>query len=126
MTLTLKTFARHLDTVSRSYWPGLFRCYDVPGLPRTNDELESQFRDTRRRLLRTTGQKGLTQRMLRRQSARELLPRPSTEIKLQEALPQILPEDMVRKRQRFAEHRRRFAMHDPSHRQTQAQFAHLL
>ena len=48
----------HLDTVSRSYWPGLFHCYDVPGLPRTNNELESHFRETRRRLLRTTGQTG--------------------------------------------------------------------
>jgi hypothetical protein len=36
----------------------------MPGLPRTNNELESHFRDTGRRLLRTTGQKGLTQRTL--------------------------------------------------------------
>jgi hypothetical protein len=57
-TPTLSPFGLHLDTVSRSYWPGLFHCYDVPGLPRTNNELESHFRDTRRRLLRTTGQKG--------------------------------------------------------------------
>src|SRR3989475_5365330 len=40
----LETFGRHLDTVSRSYWPGLFHCYEVPGLPRTNNELESHFR----------------------------------------------------------------------------------
>ena len=58
VTPTLEAFGRHLDKVSRSYWPGLFHCYDVPGLPRTNNELESRFRDTRRRLLRTTGQKG--------------------------------------------------------------------
>ena len=62
-------FGRHLDKVSRSYWPGLFHCYDMPGLPRTNNELESHFRDTGRRLLRTTGQKGLTQRTLQRQGA---------------------------------------------------------
>ena len=68
-------FRLHLDKVSRSYWPGLFHCYDVPGLPRTNNELESRFRDTQRRLLRTTGQKGLTQRTLQRQGAWELLPR---------------------------------------------------
>ncbi len=68
-------FRLHLDKASRSYWPGLFHCYDVPGLPRTNNELESRFRDTQRRLLRTTGQKGLTQRTLQRQGAWELLPR---------------------------------------------------
>jgi len=37
VTPLLKTFGRHLDKVSRSYWPGLFHCYDVPGLPRTNN-----------------------------------------------------------------------------------------
>ena len=76
VTPALETFGRHLDTVSRSYWPGLFHCYDVPGLPRTNNELESHFRETRRRLLRTTGQQGQTQRTLQRQGAWELLPRP--------------------------------------------------
>ena len=40
------TFGRHLDKVSQSYWPGLFHCYDVPGLPRTNNALESHFRET--------------------------------------------------------------------------------
>jgi hypothetical protein len=25
--------------VTKSYWPGLFRCYDVDGLPRTNNGL---------------------------------------------------------------------------------------
>jgi hypothetical protein len=122
---TVKHFGAHLDKVSRSYWSGLFHCYDVPGLPRTNNELESLFRDTRRRLLRTMGQKGLTQRTLRRQGAWELLPRPSTEAKLLEILPQTSPEELAQERQRFAEHRRRFAMQSRSRRQTQAQFAQL-
>ena len=26
--------------VTRSYWPGLFHCYDVPDLPRTDNDLE--------------------------------------------------------------------------------------
>ena len=63
--------------VSRSYTPGLFDTYDVPGLPRTNNDHESEFRNLNRRLLRTTGQKGLTRRILQR-SVRELLPHPST------------------------------------------------
>src|SRR6266851_7916235 len=88
VTPSLKTFGRHLDTVSRSYWSGLFHCYDVPGLPRTNNELESCFRDTRRRLLRITGQKGLTQRTLQRQGAWELLPQPPTEATIRDALRQ--------------------------------------
>ena len=119
------TFGRHLDKVSRSYWPGLFHCYDVPGLPRTNNELESRFRDTGRRLLRTTGQKGLTQRTLQRQGAWELLPRPPTEAKLLDALCQIPPEDLAQERQRFAAHRQRFRLQSRSLRQTQAQFDQL-
>ena len=63
----------------------------MPGLPRTNNELESHFRDTRRRLLRTTGQQGQTQRTLQRQGAWELLAHPPTEAKLQEALQHIPP-----------------------------------
>ena len=122
---TLQTFGRHLDTVSRSYWPGLFHCYDVPGLPRTNNELESRFRDTGRRLLRTTGQKGQTQRTLQRQGAWELLPRPPTEAKLLDAIRQTPSEDLAQERQRFAAHRQRFRLQSRSLRQTQAQFEQL-
>jgi Transposase, Mutator family len=122
---TLEAFGRHLDLVSRSYWPGLFHCYEISGLPRTNNELESHFRETRRRLLRTTGQQGQTQRTLQRQGAWELLPHPPTEAKLREALCQIPPEDLAQERQRFAAHRQRFRLQSRSLRQTQAQFEQL-
>ena len=118
-------FGAHLEKVSRSYWSGLFHCYDVPGLPRTNNELESGFRDTTHRLLRTTGQKGLTQRTLQRQGAWELLPSPATEAHLCDALPHIPPEDLAQERQRFVDHRRRFTMQRRSSRQTKTQFAQL-
>ena len=125
VTPTLSAFGRHLDKVSRSYWPGLFHCYDVPGLPRTNNALESHFRETRRRLLRITGQKGLTQRTLQRQGAWELLPRPSTEAQLLETVGQTPPADLAQERQRFAAHRQRFRLQSRSLRQTQAQFNQL-
>src|SRR5438876_177960 len=125
ITPTLEAFGRHLDLVSRSYWPGLFHCYDVPGLPRTNNELESHFRDTGRRLLRTTGQKGLTQRTLQRQGAWELLPRPPTEAQFLDAVCQTPPEELAQERQRFATHRQRFRLQSRSLRQTQAQFDQL-
>jgi hypothetical protein len=125
VTPTLSAFSRHLDKVSRSYWPGLFHCYDVPGLPRTNNALESHFRETRRRLLRITGQKGLTQRTLQRQGAWELLPRPSTEAQLLATVGQTPPADLAQERQRFAAHRQRFRLQRRSRRQTQAQFNQL-
>jgi hypothetical protein len=124
-TPTLETFGRHLDTVSQSYWPGLFHCYEVPGLPRTNNELESHFRDTRRRLLQTTGQQGQTQRTLQRQGAWELLPHPPTEAALRETFGQTPSEDLAQERQRCAAHRQRFRLQSRSLRQTQAQFDQL-
>jgi len=124
-TPTLSQLALHLDTVSRSYWSGLFHCYDMLGLPRTNNELESRFRDTRRRLLRITGQKGLTQRTLQRQGAWELLPQPPTEAKIRDALRQIPTEDLAQERQRFAAHRQRSRMQRRSLRQTQIQLDQL-
>ncbi|ETX07008.1 MAG: hypothetical protein ETSY2_13695 [Candidatus Entotheonella gemina] len=122
---TIYDFGRHLAKVSWSYWPGLFHCYELPGLPRTNNEIESHFRDTGRQMLRTTGQKGLTGRTLQRQGAWELLPRPATEAKLLDSLSQMPPEDLTQERQRFAKHRDRFRMQSRSPRQTQIQFAQL-
>lgn len=125
VTPALYEFGLHLDKVSRSYWPGLFHCYDVPGLPRTNNTLESHFRDTGRRLLRTTGQKGLTQRTLQRQGAWELLPCPPTEAQVLDVVCHTPPEDLAQERQRFAAHRQRFRLQSRSLRQTQVQFAQL-
>ena len=122
---TIYDFGLHLDKVTRSYGPGLFHCYEVPGLPRTNHEIESHFRDTGRQMFRITGQKGLTGRALQRQGAWELLPRPATEAKLLDGLSQIPREDLAQERQRFAQHRERFRLQSRSTRQTQLQFAQL-
>jgi hypothetical protein len=43
--------------VSASYWPGLFPCYDVPDLPRTNNDLEQYFGAVRHLERRATGRK---------------------------------------------------------------------
>jgi len=106
---TIETLGRHLDTVSQSYWPGLLHCYAVPDLPRTNNALESHCRETRRRLLRITGPKGLTQRTLHRQGAWALLPRPSTEAQGLETVGHTPPAELAQERQRFAQHRQRFS-----------------
>lgn len=43
--------------VTRSYWPGLFRCYDVVDLPRTNNDLEQFFGSYRYHERRCSGRK---------------------------------------------------------------------
>jgi hypothetical protein len=47
----------HFLKVTRSYWPGLFRCYDVADLPRTNNELEQFFGSYRHHERRCSGRK---------------------------------------------------------------------
>ncbi len=104
----LREFSLHLDKVSRSYWSGLFHCYDLAPLPRSNNALESHFRDTRRRLLRTSGQIGLTRRTLLRFGAWELLPRPPTEPARRAALRRVAYSDFRAERLRLREHLARF------------------
>ncbi len=43
--------------VTDSYWPGLFFCYEVSDLPRTNNDLEHVFGSTRYHERRSTGRK---------------------------------------------------------------------
>jgi hypothetical protein len=48
---------RHFVKVSRSYEPGLFHCYAVPALPRTNNDLEQLFGSHRYHERRCSGRK---------------------------------------------------------------------
>ena len=57
MAGTLAPALEHFRKVTRSYWPGLFACYTVPDLPRTNNELEQFFGAYRYHDRRTTGRK---------------------------------------------------------------------
>jgi hypothetical protein len=54
---TLAPALEHFRKVTRSDWPGLFACYTVPDLPRTNNELEQFFGAYRYHDRRTTGRK---------------------------------------------------------------------
>ena len=47
----------HFLKVTNSYWSGLFHCYSVPGLPRTNNDLEHTFGIVRHHHRRCTGRK---------------------------------------------------------------------
>jgi hypothetical protein len=118
----LAAFRHHLETVSRSYWPGLFHCYDLEALPRTNNALESHFRDTQRRLLRTTGQQSLTRRILQRTGAWELLPQFPSEAAILAALRHLQPALLTQEQQRLRCHLARFRLHSRSGQHIDAQF----
>ncbi len=54
---TLAPAIAHFLKVTASYWPGLFQCYTVPDLPRTNNDLEQYFGAARYQERRATGRK---------------------------------------------------------------------
>ncbi len=54
---TLASAVTHFLKVTDSYQPGLFHCYSVPDLPRTNNDLEHYFGTGRYLERRTTGRK---------------------------------------------------------------------
>ena len=60
----------HFVKVSRSYWPGLFACYDTPGRPRTNNDLEQAFGSHRYHERRATGRKGASPALVLRGAAK--------------------------------------------------------
>ncbi len=66
LTTMLTTFRK----VTASYWPGLFHCYDVTDLPRTNNDLEQYFGSARYHERRATGRKTASPGVVVRGAAR--------------------------------------------------------
>ena len=121
----LRRFCHKIRQTTLNYTPGLFHCYDVPGLPRTNNERESEFRDLNRRLLSTTGQKGLVRRIIQRTGAWELIPRPDSLRDTVSALSHVDPDDFSQERQRVRNHRARFRLHTRSAKRSRVQLKQL-
>src|SRR3990170_8973265 len=66
----LKSAIQHFLKVTDSYMPGLFHCYHVPDLPRTNNALEQLFGSTRHHERRCTGRKAASPSLVLRGSVR--------------------------------------------------------
>lgn len=64
--------AAHFVRVSRSYWSGLFHCYEVADLPRTNNDLEQFFGSHRYHERRASGRRGASPGLVLRGQARLL------------------------------------------------------
>jgi hypothetical protein len=69
---TLQPAVAHFPKVSASYWPGLFHCYDIPGVPRTNNVLEQFFGSARYHQRRANGRIPATAATVVRGSVRVL------------------------------------------------------
>jgi hypothetical protein len=83
--------------VTRSYWPGLFHCYAVEGLPRTNNDLEQFFGSSRHHERRATGRKGASPALVLRGSVR-LISGAATRVRSRTG-PELQPRDPARWKQ---------------------------
>jgi hypothetical protein len=111
---------RHFLKVSKSYWPGLFRCYDSVDLPRTNNDLEHTLGSHRYHERRASGRRRASPGLVVMGSAR-LISSLATRVRPEEGL--LLPAGYVKtwqelragleKRRESRRKQRRFR-HDPS------------
>ncbi len=125
-TPRLQSLGAQITKVSQSYAPGLFHTYDVPGLPRTNNARESEFRALKWRLVTTTGQRGAVKRLLLREGAWELIPGPASLAETITAISQVASHELRQEEQRVHQHRARFRLHTRSAQQSQAQLKQLV
>ncbi|MFQ6102471.1 MAG: hypothetical protein ACE5OS_14760 [Anaerolineae bacterium] len=103
----LPAFRKHLRALTKRYAPGLFHCYDIPGLPRTNNDLESLFGRVRRQTLLTAGPYHAQQR-LHEQGAWLLFEAVAHEPEQLRRLQRVSLKDWRAERQRMRTHRATF------------------
>ena len=65
LTATEQHCLRHFLQVTDSLRPQLIQCYDVPGLPRTNNDMEGFIRAIKTRYRRVSGRKNWNRYLLR-------------------------------------------------------------
>lgn len=118
-------FAKKICKTTGNYASGLFHFYDNPNIPRTNNERESEFRELKRRFLKTTGQKGATLRLIQRSGAWELIPTPGSISDIMSAISQTDFGEFCNERQRVRSHRERFRLHTRSADQANKQLKKL-
>jgi hypothetical protein len=77
------------------------------------------------RLLRATGQKGLSRRIIQREGAWELIPHPDSLPATLQAISQVSPQEFHLDRSHLRLHRTRFKFHTRSSKQAQRQLLQL-
>jgi hypothetical protein len=106
--------------VTKSYWPGLFRCYDSADVPRTNNDLEQTFGSHRYHERRASGRRRASPGLVVMGSAR-VISGLATRLRPEEGL--VLRPDYVEdwrelradlERRREARRKQRRFRHDPA------------
>jgi hypothetical protein len=97
-----------LLAVSERYWSGLFHCYDIVGLPRTNNDHESLYGQTKRQLRRQLGVKELREPLLRRGAWILFRVNTASPSELRERLAQVSWKDYFAERARYERRQEQF------------------
>jgi hypothetical protein len=103
-----QSFRNNLFALTDRYWSGLFHCYDIVGLPRTNNDLEGLFGQTKRQLRRRLGVSQLREPLLRHGAWAILRPSVSSPEKLAHQFAQIECPHFCRERTRYDQRQVRF------------------
>lgn len=113
--------AAHIDQIFRSFWWGLFTCYDVDGLPRTNNDLERFMRQLKMGQRRISGRSNAHDALIRYGDFLAFLDPKESEAQLLERLLDVSHDEFLQerksldltllreqKRHRFVHHRQDF------------------
>jgi len=90
--------ASQMDHILRNLWWGLFTCYDVEGLPRTNNALEQFLRRIKMGQRRISGRKNVQDFILRYGSFAAFVDYAEDEAQLQNRLAQVSQADFRKER----------------------------
>lgn len=116
----------HFLKVTCSYWSGLFHCYGIEGLPRTNNDLEHLFGKWRHHQRRCTGRKVAPQSFVLRGSV-QLVAAVATQLKTfsAEALATVSVQAWQQVRSQLKLHQRKRVEQRRFRRSPAAYLAHL-
>ena len=94
--------ADHINQIFRSFWWGLFTCYDVEGLPRTNNELERFIRQIRMGYRRVSGRKNVHDFVIRYGAYVALIDPAESLDELLARMAEVDQEDFLKERKRLS------------------------
>jgi hypothetical protein len=94
---------KNLKNYTNGFWDGLFTCYDNPYLPRTNNDHERYFRQTKTRHRRMTGLRSWNEYILRSGEYVVFVDDAIRQKDIEQRLQSVSYEDFRRERKRWEE-----------------------
>ncbi len=113
--------AVHMQQTFHNHWWGLFQCYAMPGLPRTNNDLERFLRRLKMGQRRITGRKNVHDFILRYGRCAACIDYDETLTELLARLQKVSQEDFLHQRQALSlvlqreQKQHRFRHHRPTY-----------